>query len=130
MESNTKKYFEKVKNNNQQISFNDLKKAENIATKLDKHTNDFLLIIKMIKDVLNGNFKLNPVDLTTMTALIIYVVSPIDAIPDFIPIVGLIDDISLIGFILVKYTHILEDYKNHISLGRVWYVCWNLYVPN
>lgn len=119
MESNTKKYFEKVKNNNQQISFNDLKKAENIATKLDKHTNDFLLIIKMIKDVLNGNFKLNPIDLTTMTALIIYVVSPIDAIPDFIPIVGLIDDISLIGFILVKYTHILEDYKNHISLGRV-----------
>lgn len=85
MESNTKIYFEKFKNYNHQINFDELKDVEKIATNLGKYSNDFLLMLKMVKDVLNGDFKLNPVDLATIIALIIYVISPIDAIPDFIP---------------------------------------------
>lgn len=115
MEENTKKYFEKFKNNNHQINFNDLKNAEETAANLGKHSNDFLLILRMIRDVFYGNFKLNPIDLATIVALIVYVISPVDAIPDFIPIVGFIDDISLIGYILVKYKNILEDYQNNLD---------------
>lgn len=115
MEENTKKYFEKFKNNNHQINFNDLKNAEETAANLGKYSNDFLLILRMIRDVFYGNFKLNPIDLATIVALIVYVISPVDAIPDFIPIVGFIDDISLIGYILVKYKNILEDYQNNLN---------------
>lgn len=132
MEENTKKYFEKFKNSNHQINFNDLKNAEETATNLGKHSNDFLLILRMIRDVFYGNFKLNPVDLATIVALIVYVISPVDAIPDFIPIVGFIDDISLIGYILVKYKNILEDYQSNLDnkyLGKYWNVYRNLYVP-
>lgn len=115
METSTKIYFEKFKNNAHQINFDDLKDVEKTIPSLGKHSNDFLLILKMIKDVLNGDFKLNPVDLATIIALIVYVISPVDAIPDFIPIVGFIDDISLIGYILVKYKKILEDYQSDLD---------------
>lgn len=115
MEANTKIYFEKFKNYNYQINFDELKDVEKTATNLGKYSNDFLLMLKMVKDVLNGDFKLNPVDLATIIALIIYVISPVDAIPDFIPIVGFIDDISLISYILVKYKKILRDYQSNLD---------------
>jgi uncharacterized membrane protein YkvA (DUF1232 family) len=49
-------------------------------------------------------------------AAILYFVSPIDFIPDFIPVVGLVDDVFVIGFVLKKIHSDLEKYEKWKSL--------------
>lgn len=42
---------------------------------------------------------------------LLYVISPIDAIPDFIPLAGLLDDTSIILAAIAKLSSELQDYK-------------------
>ncbi|MGQ9847988.1 MAG: YkvA family protein [Bacteroidales bacterium] len=39
-------------------------------------------------------------DLALITGAVAYVVFPLDSMPDFIPVVGWLDDVGVIGFIL------------------------------
>ena len=41
----------------------------------------------------------------------LYVLSPIDIIPDFIPIVGWLDDVGVVGFLVQLY----RLYKQHLE---------------
>ena len=50
--------------------------------------------------------------LVILTAAIIYVIVPIDAVSDLIPGVGWIDDATLIGYVARGYAEVLKDYKN------------------
>lgn len=59
-----------------------------------------------------------------------YLLSPIDLIPDFIPVLGLLDDLIVVP-LLIKFTltlipkHIIDDIKNKIDsqqrLPQKWY---------
>jgi uncharacterized membrane protein YkvA (DUF1232 family) len=42
---------------------------------------------------------------------ILYILSPIDLIPDFIPVVGWLDDIGVLGFMVHTYL----QYRNEIE---------------
>ena len=47
-----------------------------------------------------------------MIGALVYLVSPLDAIPDVIPVVGLTDDIAVItGAIATVFTHIKTEHK-------------------
>ena len=54
-------------------------------------------IIRMIKAVASGQYKELPRKaVLLMSAALLYFISPIDILPDFIPLTGFIDDVSLL----------------------------------
>ena len=54
--------------------------------------------------------------LATWCAQAIYTVSPIDLIPDIIPILGLVDD--MFGFFLCLWLYFVHDIPTHKANGR------------
>jgi uncharacterized membrane protein YkvA (DUF1232 family) len=50
------------------------------------------LLYEMLKDAMAGKFKVPWVTVAAITAALLYLVSPLDIIPDFIPGIGWIDD--------------------------------------
>lgn len=42
---------------------------------------------------------------------ILYVVSPIDVVPDIIPIAGYVDDASVVAFVIKNLNDLLIDYR-------------------
>ncbi len=54
------------------------------------------LLVRMVKAYSNGTYKNLPwKSLVSIVAVLIYFVSPIDLIPDFLPVIGITDDIAL-----------------------------------
>lgn len=71
-----------------------------------------LLLIDYLGDIVNGNYKdYNGKALLYVVAAMIYLVSPIDVIPDFIFGVGLTDDVAVILFVLKEVSLELDKYK-------------------
>lgn len=104
------KFFKKFQG--RKISSQDLKLALKKAMNLGASAEDFLLIINLVKDTKNRKYKLDKKYLVILTAAIIYVIVPIDAVSDLIPGVGWIDDATLIGYVARGYGEVLRDYKN------------------
>ncbi len=46
-----------------------------------------------------------------IVATLIYLISPIDGIPDFIPFIGFTDDIALIAFTVKQFKSDIDEYK-------------------
>lgn len=97
------------------ISTSDLKSASKKALNLGINAKDFLLLIKLIKDVKNKKYHLDKKAFITLTAAILYVVIPTDAVCDFIPILGWIDDSIIVAFIVKNYSYLINNYKNFLE---------------
>ncbi|MGL5918534.1 MAG: YkvA family protein [Cetobacterium sp.] len=93
------------------LSSQDLKLAVKKAMNLGATAEDLLLIINLVKDTKNKKYKLDKKCILILSAAILYVVSPVDAISDFIPIAGWVDDATIIGYVARAYCDILRDYK-------------------
>ena len=80
--------------------------------KLSAFLADFKLLFSMIKDYAKGNYKTVPWHIiSAIGAALLYVLIPIDAIPDFIPVAGLLDDVSVLTFCLKLAGTEIEKYK-------------------
>ncbi len=74
--------------------------------------NDLKLVVNMLIDYYRGDYKEIPLDtFGAILVMIVYVVSPIDLIPDIIPIVGYIDDFVVVRYILLYAQKDLERYS-------------------
>ncbi|MDQ7060401.1 MAG: YkvA family protein [Sulfurimonas sp.] len=72
-----------------------------IPSVLLKMWDDIKLMIELLTDYIKGNYKEVPWNIiAAITGAIIYFVSPIDVIPDFIPVVGYLDDAAVIKLAL------------------------------
>ena len=103
MKRKEKMYFEGFKRTN--ISEEELKNAKEKASFLGEMAEKFLLLVRMIETALRGEYEIDLGSLALLITAVIYVISPIDAAPDFLPFIGWLDDVSVVGIIF----KILED---------------------
>ena len=79
---------------------------------LQRYAKDLLLLFSLVKDYYQGNYR--DIPYKTISAAVVgllYVINPIDIIPDFIPFIGQVDDALVLGFCLKLIQNDLLKYK-------------------
>ncbi len=73
---------------------------------------------QMLRDVFSGKYRMSM--LTNLVALfaIAYVIFPFDLIPDFIPVVGWIDDGLVVYLLLLRLVKETQRYNRFKAMGR------------
>ena len=90
----------------------DLKEKFKKQIDLVKFYEELKLLLSMIKDYHNKKYTEIPwYIIASIGAALLYVLSPIDLIPDFIPVVGYLDDAAVIAFCLSQVRSEVEKYK-------------------
>lgn len=88
--------------------------AKKYATKegLKAVKDEFLFICQYIRDVFTGGYKeYNVLNLTVIVGALVYVLTPIDALPDWIPMAGLIDDAAILVWATHEFADELDRYR-------------------
>ena len=79
---------------------------------LERYTNDLLLLMSLVKDYYQGNYRNIPYKTISAGVVgLLYLINPIDIIPDFIPFIGQIDDVLVLKFCLKLMKKDLVKYK-------------------
>ena len=90
-----------------------LKELSNNKKTSEKLNNYLRLFIRMINAYTSKEYTYVPwKTICLLVAGLIYFIYPIDLIPDFIPVAGIIDDVALIAWI---YDSIKEDIDNFLD---------------
>lgn len=72
----------------------------------------FQLGISVIKDWISGEYREIPMGtLIRLTAALLYLVTPTDLIPDFIPLSGYLDDLTVLSYVFSQIGKELDQYK-------------------
>jgi len=68
---------------------------------LAEFQNSVQLLIRMVRASASGQYKALPwKSLVSIVAVLLYFVSPIDIIPDFLPVIGITDDVALVIWLI------------------------------
>lgn len=63
-----------------------------------------LTLVRLVRSYISGEYRqIQPGTIVSGLAVLLYVLSPIDLIPDFIPVVGFLDDLSLVSWFIGKF---------------------------
>ena len=101
-------------------NFNDYISDQAIRDKLDKAypalktaLKNVRVLYALFKDTVNGKFKLPPASVAMIGGGLLYFILPADLIPDFIPVIGYLDDLAVL-------TTIMNSLKKEISDYLIW----------
>jgi uncharacterized membrane protein YkvA (DUF1232 family) len=85
---------------------------EGTSSILNTISKKILLLVNLIKSYASGEYRdIETKNLVLILAALIYLVSPIDFIPDFIPILGFADDIALLTFVYNAMTDEIDKFE-------------------
>ena len=101
--------FEEYKSDT--ITEEELNMAEEKAGFLGEMKYNFELLIRMVQDHFAGFYEIPMSNLVVIIGCILYVLSPIDAVFDFIPFIGYLDDILVVTLVYKQLKELIEDYK-------------------
>ena len=78
-----------------------------------------LTLVRLVRSYISGEYR----DIATGTivsglAVLLYVLSPIDLIPDFIPVLGFLDDLSLVSWFVGKFHGEITKFRDWEQTGR------------
>ena len=80
---------------------------------LGRFVADAKLMFALVRDYANGSYRRVPFwTIAAIVAALLYVLSPIDLIPDFIPIIGYVDDALVVSACLAMVKQDLHAYRN------------------
>ncbi|WP_228460308.1 YkvA family protein [Cytobacillus dafuensis] len=89
-----------------------IRKANKNKTSLKNIWGNFHLLIDLIKAWSNGDYKnISKKSIVFIIASILYFVSPIDIVPDFIVGFGILDDAAVLSFAIKQLSSELEKFK-------------------
>jgi uncharacterized membrane protein YkvA (DUF1232 family) len=81
------------------------------SSQLKKEIAKVKLLLMMVKDYWNGTYREIPYGtIIAIAVALIYILSPLDLIPDFIPVIGQMDDLAMLLFV---WDRISEDVKQY-----------------
>ena len=111
-----------VKERAKKVTENDLKKVlgkkDEIENKfkgngpLANLFGEFKILISLINDYIKGNYREIPYfSIAAAVAALLYVLSPIDLIPDTIPGIGYVDDALVVSMCLMMIEQDLHNYE-------------------
>jgi uncharacterized membrane protein YkvA (DUF1232 family) len=87
-------------------------KAHKVKGALEKVWESLTLMFGLVSSWVKGDYRDVPVgSIIAIIAALIYLICPIDVIPDFIPGIGFIDDVFVIGLVVAQVAKDLEKYK-------------------
>lgn len=92
-----------------------LKDAEQKATsqgqKIKAMGTDLHSLFRLVESWVKGNYKKVPLQTILFAmAAIIYFVNPFDAVPDYIPFAGYLDDMTIIGFVVKSIRKDIQEF--------------------
>ena len=90
----------------------DAETAEKKAKSLGSQFESFQLIWSLLQGYWAGKYTSIPWKLIASTGFAVaYLVSPLDIIPDFLPIVGFVDDATVFALVVSSFQSELNSYK-------------------
>lgn len=96
-----------------------LDKTDEIKQKFEKpgplgrFVEDIKLLISILKDYWSRKYRQVPFwTIAAIVFALLYVLSPIDMIPNFIPVIGLVDDAMVVAACLAMIEQDLHEYKH------------------
>lgn len=92
------------------------KLAQSASAEAKKLGKQAKLLYMMLKDSASGKFNAPWVTIASLTACLLYLASPIDVMPDFIPGIGLIDDALMIALCISIVRIDLRRYAEETGL--------------
>ena len=99
------------------IAQNKVRANDKVFTALRK---DLDLMLRLSKAWATGKYKdVSISSLLIVVAAILYLLDPLDVIPDFVPILGLTDDVTVFGLAINRIKTELnkfEDWENEITI--------------
>ncbi len=110
------KSFRSYSKNDAQKLLSNRSKIEEIAHNgtLSEYINDIKTYFQMLGDFFSGKYKKVPVGtIAAIVGTLLYVLAPVDLIPDFIPGIGFIDDAAILGLCINFARYDVDEYKKN-----------------